>query len=384
MVFQKSITKSIDTTDTKKPNSPQITIKNPLDKETFVNGIELILEPEFSKKGKLVIMINDISVFDENDSSGFAGYSKFPIPLNKSLKRSNDIKIFAWNGEDSNKIEVRMNTSISENAEPFQSQAVPLAKDLFNTVVSESEILFEQRDYSDEEITKLISMGGYKKMNLLISGSGKTPPTLISDTFGFADTAPIVDLDTASPTEYKSASTSQQVIVDFGSIASRIPKSKSERQSSLGGSYTVELFVSDDNISYSLVDSLTSSGNPIDDLEGSQQSFRYAKLVYTLISGNTNLVRIYEVFDGVALGGTASISFEILDIASQNWITVINASQIGAITNGGSVSKQLGDVVNDVSNNKFNVLLPSTQTGFRAKMIVGGNINTGVSIVKVQ
>jgi hypothetical protein len=45
--------------------------------------------------------------------------------------------------------------------------------------------------------------------------------------------------------------------------------------------------------------------------------------------------------------------------------------------------KQLGDVINDLASNKFNIILPSTQTNFRIKMIVTGNLNTGVSILKV-
>ena len=89
------------------------------------------------------------------------------------------------------------------------------------------------------------------------------------------------------------------------------------------------------------------------------------------------------MYDGNLLGGTVAISFEVLDTSSNQWIEVISAAQIGAVGIGGTLSKQLGDVINDISNDKFNVSLPSTQTNFRMKLVVTGNIKTGVSIIKV-
>ena len=81
MTFSKSILKKITTSDTKRPSSAQVIVKNPLDAKTILNGIELILSPEFSKKGKLIIEVNGINVFDEDDSEQFEGYAKYPIPL---------------------------------------------------------------------------------------------------------------------------------------------------------------------------------------------------------------------------------------------------------------------------------------------------------------
>ena len=137
MVFQKSILKPITTSGTVRPDIAQIVQDNPLDKDVFVNGIELILSAEFSKKGKLLILINEVSVFDENDSEAFFGFSKFPIPLGKTLRRSNDIQVFAWNGTDSNLLDIKVNMVLAGMLQPFNSQAEGLRKEQFNIAVSE-------------------------------------------------------------------------------------------------------------------------------------------------------------------------------------------------------------------------------------------------------
>jgi len=179
MTFSKSFLEKISTATTAKPDTPQITIPNPLDDNTFVNGIELILSPEFSKKGKLLIEINDVAEFNANDSEQFEGYAKYPIPLAKQFRRGEDIKVYAWNGTDTNQIKMSMNTSISKNLEPFNSQAVPLGKDVFNQVVSESEEIFPFAVYSGVPKTALIDLQGYKKF--IVTMSASTIPTITEE-----------------------------------------------------------------------------------------------------------------------------------------------------------------------------------------------------------
>jgi len=179
MTFSKSILKKITTSDTKRPSSAQVIVKNPLDAKTILNGIELILSPEFSKKGKLIIEVNGINVFDEDDSEQFEGYAKYPIPLGIDFNRSRDIKIFAWNSEDSNTIQVSANMAISETQERFDSQAVPLGKDVFNQIVSEGVEIFPFQVYTNETQTELIDMEGYKK--LIVTMSASTIPTITEE-----------------------------------------------------------------------------------------------------------------------------------------------------------------------------------------------------------
>ena len=95
-------------------------------------------------------------------------------------------------------------------------------------------------------------------------------------------------------------------------------------------------------------------------------------------------VGILEVYDGNVLGGSAALSFEVLDDNTSQRITLVSSAQLGTVSFGTLISKQIGDVINDLANDKFNIALPSTQTNFRAKLVVTGNLNIRVSILKVS
>ena len=389
MTFSKSIVRSIQTTDTKKPGSPQITIPNPLDDDTFINGIELILSPEFSKKGKLLIEINDIDEFDSKDSQSFDGYAKFPIQLAKKFKQGHDIRIFAWNGSDSNTIKMSLNLSISKFPEPFNSQAVPLGKDVFNTVLSDDVILFPQRNYADETVTQLLNMEGYKNLLLKIASAQSVLPTVVQSLHSDAEVA--VDGDINSSTGIVGITTvnSAPIIVDFGFAATRgLAVKYTDHHNAGTRTATTRLFYSNNLVDYVEVGSLAHENTEISEefigtIDGGQHFFRYAALNRICNVGGLS-GSIFEIYDSNILGGSASLSFESLDIASGQWIEVIKASEIGTISFGLAVLREVGkDIQTDVPNNMFNHFLPSTQTGFRAKLVVTGKLNTGVSVSRV-
>ena len=401
MTFSKSILKKITTNDTKRPTSPQVKIDNPLDKDTIVNGIELILSPEFTKKGKLLIRINDVAVFDENDSEAFFGYAKYPIPLNKTLVRSNDIQIFAWNGSgDTNTIEVSLNVFISENVEPFSSQAVPLGQDVFNAVVSQDEQVIAQDDYLDQTITKLIDMAGYKKLVLLIAGSSALSLTTHADPDSFVGPDSGVDKNFSSFAT-KGISVDNDTVSITYKFAEALDRALGLK---IGGSITLgtatdvdmifSIYTSPDDITYTLRHTKTfnnpADGSSFDDTFSVNigESYEYVRLDIQRVNNSGGTIslfsaRIFEVYDFERIGGTAALSFEVFNRNNNTWQELISASSIGTITEGQEVTKQIGDVVNDLSSDKFNVVLPSTQTDFRAKLVVTGNLNTGVSILKV-
>ena len=383
MTFQKQILKSITTTNNEKQSSPDVTIENPLDDNIFVNGIELILSPEFSKKGKVVILINEVSVFDENDSEGFLGYSKFPIPLGKELRKSNDIQIFAWNGTDTNLIDVKINMSLSKELQPFNSQAVPLGKDVFNQVVSELESIIAFDNYSDETVTGLIKLAGYKSMIIIIV-TAQNEAIVTSSDFGNSGNA--VDADLVTKTNNLSISATHTIVVDFGVIASRPVGAKvgwnagaSDAQSN------IVLATSDDNISYTDKDSHAVSGAPASSatLNATSHSFRYAKLTFTHGASTNRNHFVNEVFDSDIIGGAGAYSLQVKDITG-TWLTLVSATALGTITSGAEITKQVGTVSTDESTNKLNISLPSTQTDFRVRLVVVGNFKTGFSIIKVS
>lgn len=371
----------IDTSDTKKPNSPQYKLRNPQRKTMYVILINILADPEFSQKGEILVKINQNVVFYTKNTP-IKNYSSFPIKLNVKFLDQKNLEIFAWNGTDSNLIGFDFDVKISDTPESINVSPTPLGKDVFNKVVSKPQTIIPQGDYSNQTITKLLDMEGYKKLILIITGSETESPTVVQDDFAFTNPSISVDSNLASQTGLKFGGTSfNDFIVDFGTLKSRIPKSNFNVVKI--GSFNIELAVSNDDVSYSLVDSIVNPSTGDHVLAGSQQSFRYLRLRYNFVSGSVSQVSIYEMYDGLLLGGSASISFEILDDVSGQWIELISASDIGTVTTGGSISKQIGDVINDFSSNKFNAVMPSTQTNFRIKMAVVGNINVGISVIKV-
>ena len=444
MTFSKSILKKITTSETTRPNFPQITIENPLDDDTIINGIELILSAEFSKKGRIRIEINDVPIFDETDSAQFEGYGKYPIPLGKTLRRSETVKIWGWNGDDSNTLEVSANMSISKIPEQFNSQAVPLGKDVFNQVVSESEEIFPFAVYSGVPKTALIDLQGYKKF--IVTMSASTIPTITEEQaldqsqqgtvedvfFDFTQTTGSTTLAVSGYEETDDYDVSQ--IIDLGSTRDRSLTFDEDKQNGFvvgsklwntagtdslsDGSHkraeiqtvktqTYDVYESDDPTFVSDVTTLETAVSSVS--EPLITTKRYVKIVEHIsvsfdhvdidlgsennIGGSQPDVTLdfdyYKLptlftnwLDTLSQGGTAALSFEILGSGNQ-WIELISSSEFGTITSGNTVIRQIGDVVSQTGADKVGFVLPSTQTAFRAKLTLTNAIETGVSILKV-
>ena len=393
MTFSHTEPIDLTITETKRPTRPQFQFKNPLRDDIFVNGIDLISTPEFSAKGSLIIRVNRETVFDSSLKS-IQGYAKYPISLNKEFLRDRTIEIFAWNSKDTNTLKFSGNISISDEPSLFQSQAEPLGKDLLNTVLSDNESLFQTRNYSDETVTQIIDMSGFRKIILIIASDKTLLPT-VESFIGYADTENTVDADLTTKTPNESLDlddyTTHEIIADFGRVASR--KIRAQAESYHGGSSTSIVFtkleISDNPIGpWTQVDETSQSGTggttKTHELDGGTQTFRYARVAQKKTTSFGGIGAINEIFDGDALGGQADISFEVLNRPLNRFIEYISSASIGAQSFGVDKTIIIGDVINDVSGNKFNFALPSSQTDFQARMTVTGNINVGVSVIKVQ
>lgn len=406
MTFSKSIVKKIATGDTKRPNSAQIEIDNPLDADTFVNGIELILSPEFSKKGNVIIEINEIVEFDANQSELFLGYSKFPIPLSKVLRRGEKIRIYAWNGEDDNVITLNVNTAISSEPQPFNSQAESLGTDVLNSAVSGTENVFELDDYSDETVTQLISLVGNSSIILMMAASDALSPQEDDRNSEWTNDSNMTDGNLANASDSTLFSSPynvndvRQIWFDFGEALNRTVGIKMGFNPSVvitsSPTFEARVYESADDVSYSLLHTETftpplGSFSTIQEYDLSltpNSASRYFRIDYIVTvagtgsSGNIK-ARVYEVYDYNRTTGSASLSFDILEKQTNQWIEYISASDIGAFTEGAAIQKQIGSTIeDDPVSNKFNRFLPSTQDSFRAKLIVTGNLRTAVTIIK--
>jgi len=395
MTFQKSELLKISVSSNSRPSSPTKTLLNPLQKDIFVNGIELILTPEFAKKGKIIVLVNDVAVFSESESEVFRSYSKFPIPLGKELKRSFCIEVYAWNGTDTNTIKADMNISISENLQPFNSQAVPMNIADLNNVVSQKVALFAKQNYhsADSPFYSLLDLEGFKRFWAIMSAQNYISPSISDELLWTHTNNYSVDGDlTATNKDSSSASglggDTHYLVYDFGDIDTRIAKAFVQYHAGISGGIgtsvvTINLYVSTDGITWgSAVATVSQTGTGATTtqdatLTAPSQSLRYVKVEYvwtrTLNVSNANNVGVYECYDANAIGGTAALSFELKD-SEGDWFEIIASSEFGTVTQGNAVAVQVGDTL----TKKY--ALPSTQSDFRAKLTVtGGGISTGVT-----
>ncbi len=369
LTFQKVEPFSITTTATTKPDSPNKKIENPLKKDIFVNGIELMLHPEFTKKGKLLITVNEVSVF-ENETEELFGYSKYPIPLGKTLKRSNSIKIFAWNGDDSNKLLVTGNIFLAENNQPFNSQAQALTLAAFNRVVSPNDIIFANALRSPATFTELISLDGHKVMIVTVSKS--TP-----DVEGVQSNHHDGDFLTESTFSHNGIDDTTHK-TDFGSIAVREIIVNRRVDTCTTASKTYEIATSDDNIIWNDKISATQDSCGTKNHLIASHSFRYIRIIYkSLVGGDTYSGATIEFFDTSKYGGNGELSFEIRNPDSGTWSEFI--ASLGIMKDGDA------DIRKIISGN-----LPSTQTDFRAKYVVASGhgqsslpFKQGITMIKV-
>ena len=380
MTFQKTIPKRIDVNNTSKPNTPSLEIPNPLRSDIFVNGIELLLDPLFSKKGELIIQIDNNTVFSTKSQS-LKNYSLYPISLsNEILKDQKKIKVFAWNGTDSNTIGLNLNVTFSEENNPISTTAQPLGIDVLNRASSDKVTLFPNEPRtSGFDDSALIDLKGHEIMMVLMSAINNIPPTVILGSSAIVDEDLNTKMLSASFTDTDPEK--DIAIIDFGSIDTRIPTAKIG-MSVAGSTWTFRLYVSNDGVSWGSAVASTTIGQTTATIQGASQSFRYMKVTVDFDSGSGLAnADVYELYDANTFGGTASLSFQVKNDSSGNWVTAITSVQIGTITQGEEVVKIIGNVINDVANDKFNFSLPQTQTDFRARLqISGGGLNIGVTV----
>lgn len=236
--------------------------------------------------------------------------------------------------------------------------------------------------------TKLIDMEDYTNLDIFIETFAYTPPTVL---FGGAGTA---DGNLTTPGTIASIASTDtgdgKLVgkVDWGSIALRTPKARVNRITAVVSvRHDAQLWVSDDDISYSLVDNLattTASAYTVN-LTGAQQSFRYARVTVAYVSGNTSNINwdVSEIFDGDIFGGTVDISLQLKNADSGEWLDIVTSAMIGTTTDGPAVHGSVGRDGETLAGFVKNFNLPKTQTDLRMRLQVtsAGSV-TSVSILK--
>jgi len=396
--------KQISVSNSSKPDRPSLTITNPEDKIQFVNLIEIIPSPEFTRKGKMIILMNGITIFNNtNDTDTFLNLATKPITINnKELKRgsSGKVEFFVWNGTDSNSLDVNVNVKITNDINDNTGFSNAIAIETVNRLVSKNIVLFENAVYltSESPYTTLLDLKGYQRFWLQMSAQNYVAPSISDELLWTHANNYSIDGDLATTNKDSSSASglggdTHYLVYDFGDIDTRVAKASIQYHAGISGGIgtsvlTVNLYVSTDGITWgSIIDTVTQTGTGATTtqdtiLSAPSQSLRYVKVEYvwtrTLNVNNANNVGVYEVYDNNQIGGTASISFELKD-AQNNWAEIIPSSEFGTVTDGNSIAVQIGDTL----TKKY--ALPSTQTNFRAKLsLTGGGLSTAVSAELVQ
>lgn len=86
---------------TARPAQPNISLKNPLDREVRITGFSLILDSDSAKRAKLYveILINGVEYFDKNKAGFFENLASFAVPISNEghkLQRDHSIDILLW------------------------------------------------------------------------------------------------------------------------------------------------------------------------------------------------------------------------------------------------------------------------------------------------
>ena len=388
MSYQESFVEVIETNETKKPNSPQITIRNPLKKTIFVNSIQLSFDAYFSEKGVIIVKINNNIILNQKPAGSYRRIHNFPIPMkNQEFLQQQKIEVYAWNGSgDTDFVNVGIDIQISEDPDLQIGNDTPLSETLRNQQISESLILFPQIARTEQTDTVLIDMKGNKKLRVFISGADYVSPTVTFGGAGIAD-GNILTNGTVLNGNYL-AGEELLAQVDFGSIDNRNIECIVRHENSGTGVWTARLYYSVNGVDWTLIELFDFPINQVysKTMGGlGDVSCRHAKITIDWTSGSItgNSFNCRELYDSNIFGGTSALSFEQLNIASNLWQTVIPSSEFSTLSQGQEIVAEIGDV-NTVSISGKTYALPSTQNQFRAKLTTTGSIANGISAMRVS
>jgi len=187
--YQETILKTAKSNGLKK-SKPQIVIKNPLEKDIYINAINLVADIYFSLKGRCEIRINGNVEFSP-ENNAFKLRKEILIPLeNQILQQGRSIEIYIWNETDDDIVELSAQIIISENKNniTISGQAVDdstMLQGISGGAGDESDThdIFPYQIYTDETKEFLINTKGRQNMLLTMASSNVYPPKIISNTF---------------------------------------------------------------------------------------------------------------------------------------------------------------------------------------------------------
>ncbi len=82
-------------------SNPDLEFENPLEKETIVSEIDIVPDTAFKTKGKCIITVDDIPVFQSKNFSSFTLINENVIKVNKTIQKDSNVKVFMISSDGS-------------------------------------------------------------------------------------------------------------------------------------------------------------------------------------------------------------------------------------------------------------------------------------------
>jgi len=189
------VLKTTTTSETSKPDSPQIIIENVGQTLEYVNGIELTFDSYFSLYGTCEIYIAGRQILKDNEAGDFKQYKVFSVPIDiKELKQGELIEIYVWNEKTSDEVILSVNVDIADlsRASILNGQAID-SKSILSEISGgagdddDTNDIFPYAIYKDTVEEFLINTKGRHNLLLTMAASSITPPEIIENTIDYDD-----------------------------------------------------------------------------------------------------------------------------------------------------------------------------------------------------
>lgn len=157
MTFQQTFSKKITSSATKKPETPDYSIENPLAKDIYVSTIQCLLDTHFSAYGIITVLINGIVILKPDDIGTYAKSKTLSIPLqNQILKRNEKVEIFIWSGQAGQTVSLSASIVLSEDPNSNVIPETPLSTNELNQEISDTYV-DSQTQHTIDSLNKMIS-----------------------------------------------------------------------------------------------------------------------------------------------------------------------------------------------------------------------------------
>jgi len=105
------------TTSGTRPKTPDLTFDNPRDIESVIKEISYTPDTAYKTQGMISVQVDDVEIYKNKAVADFTDVSDgvIPMPDGKTIKRNGTVKVFIWNGTDTDAVALTVQVTFSES-----------------------------------------------------------------------------------------------------------------------------------------------------------------------------------------------------------------------------------------------------------------------------